>query len=77
MVLYPFLQRFCLTAQFLPACLYLASEEAFLRICYKGETPDETTDAFRLYSGELSEMERRMKHLLDEIRRDNPQEPMQ
>ena len=47
------------------------------RICYKGETPDETTDAFRLYSGELSEMERRMKHLLDEIRRDNPQEPMQ
>ena len=47
------------------------------RICYKGETPDETADAFRNYSGELSEMERRMKHLLDEIRRDNPQEPMQ
>ena len=43
------------------------------RICYKGETTDETTEA----SAELSEMERRMKHLLDEARRDNPQEPMQ
>ena len=43
------------------------------RICYKGET----TDAFQNYSMELSEMERRMKHLLDEARRENPQEPMQ
>lgn len=48
------------------------------RICYKGEAPDnETADAFRNYSTELSEMERRMKHHLDEVRRDNPQEPMQ
>ncbi len=47
------------------------------RICYKGDTPEETTDDFRKYSAELSEMERRMKHLLDEVRRDNPQEPMQ
>ena len=47
------------------------------RICYKGEIPDETTDAFTRYSNELSEMERRMKHHLDEIRRNNPQEPMQ
>ena len=47
------------------------------RICYKGETTDETTDAFQNYSMELSEMERRMKHLLDEARKDNPQEPMQ
>ena len=47
------------------------------RICYKGETTDETTEAFQNYSAELSEMERRMKHLLDEARRDNPQEPMQ
>jgi putative GTP pyrophosphokinase len=47
------------------------------RICYKSEAPDETADAFRDYSAELSEMERSMKHLLDEIRKDNPQEPMQ
>ena len=47
------------------------------RICYKGQTPDETTDAFKRYSDELFEMERRMKHHLDEIRKDNPQEPMQ
>lgn len=47
------------------------------RICYKGEIPDETTNAFIQYSNELSKMERHMKHLLDEIRRDNPQEPMQ
>ena len=47
------------------------------RICYKGNTPEETTDDFKKYSAELSEMERRMKHLLDEVRRDNPQEPMQ
>ncbi len=47
------------------------------RICYKGDIPDETTNAFIRYSNELSEMERRMKHHLDEIRRDNPQEPMQ
>ena len=47
------------------------------RICYKGETTNETTDAFQNYSMELSEMERRMKHLLDEARKDNPQEPMQ
>ena len=47
------------------------------RICYKGDTPDETVDAFRGYSAELSEMERRLKHLLNEIRKDNPQEPMQ
>lgn len=47
------------------------------RICYKGDTPEETTDDFKKYSAELSEMERRMKHLLDEVRRDNPQEPMQ
>lgn len=47
------------------------------RICYKGETPDETADAFLNYSIELSEMERRMKHLLNEIRKDNPQEPIQ
>lgn len=47
------------------------------RICYKGETPDETAYAFKHYSNELSEMERRMKHLLDEIRKDNPQEPTQ
>ncbi len=47
------------------------------RICYKGEIPDETTDAFIRYSHELLKMERRMKHHLDEIRKDNPQEPMQ
>ena len=47
------------------------------RICYKGETPDETADAFLNYSIELSEMERRMRHLLNEIRKDNPQEPIQ
>ncbi len=47
------------------------------RICYKGNTPEDTVNAFMRYSGELSEMERRMKHHLDEIRRDNPQEPMQ
>jgi putative GTP pyrophosphokinase len=47
------------------------------RICYKSEAPDETADAFRNYSEELSEMERSMKHLLDEIRKENPQEPMQ
>lgn len=47
------------------------------RICYKGKTSDETTDDFRKYSDELSDMERSMKHLLDEVRRDNPQEPMQ
>lgn len=48
------------------------------RICYKGSiTPDETADAFRTYSAELSDMERSLKHLLDEIRRDNPQEPIQ
>lgn len=47
------------------------------RICYKGDTTDETADAFLKYSSELSEMERHMKHLLDEIRRYNPQEPIQ
>lgn len=47
------------------------------RICYKGDIPDETAEDFKNYSEELSEMERRMKHLLDEVRRDNPQEPMQ
>lgn len=47
------------------------------RICYKGITPDETVNAFMKYSNELSEMERRMKHLLDEIRKEYPQEPMQ
>lgn len=47
------------------------------RICYKGDTPSDTVEAFKKYSSELSEMERRMKHLLDEIRKDNPQEPMQ
>lgn len=47
------------------------------RICYKGETPDETAYAFKHYSNELTEMERRMKHLLDEIRKDHPQEPTQ
>lgn len=47
------------------------------RICYKSETPEETASDFKKYSAELSEMERRMKHLLDEIRRNNPQEPMQ
>lgn len=47
------------------------------RICYKGDTPEETAEAFLYYSDELSKMERRMKHLLDEIRKDNPQEPTQ
>ena len=47
------------------------------RICYKGETPEETAEAFQYYSEELSQMERNMKHLLDEIRKDNPQEPTQ
>lgn len=47
------------------------------RICYKGVTPDDTVSAFKNYSTELSEMERRMKHLLDEIRKEYPQEPMQ
>jgi len=47
------------------------------RICYKNNTLDETTGAFKNYSLELSEMERRMKHLLDESRKNNPQEPMQ
>ena len=47
------------------------------RICYKRETPEETAEAFQYYSEELSQMERNMKHLLDEIRKDNPQEPTQ
>ena len=47
------------------------------RICYKGETPESTSEAFQYYSEELSKMERKMKHLLDEIRKDNPQEPTQ
>lgn len=47
------------------------------RICYKGDIPDETTFAFKRYSNELSQMEERMKYHLDEIRKDNPQEPMQ
>ena len=47
------------------------------RICYKGNTPTSTTDAFQTYSVELSKMERQMKLLLDEIRKDNPQEPLQ
>lgn len=46
------------------------------RICYKGETPDETTDNFKNYSCELSDMERSMKQLLEEVRKDNPQEPL-
>lgn len=47
------------------------------RICYKGDTSDKATDDFRNYSNELSDMERSMKRLLDEVRKDNPQEPMQ
>ncbi len=47
------------------------------RICYKGDTPEEVTNDFMNYSSQLSQMERSMKQLLDEIRRDNPQEPMQ
>ena len=47
------------------------------RICYKGDISEETTEDFKKYSEKLSEMERQMKHLLDEVRRDNPQEPMQ
>lgn len=46
------------------------------RICYKGEIPDETTDNFKNYSCELSDMERSMKLLLDEVRKGNPQEPL-
>ena len=47
------------------------------RICYKGDTPKEVTTDFMNYSAQLSQMERSMKGLLDEIRRNNPQEPMQ
>ncbi|MCM1182470.1 MAG: (p)ppGpp synthetase [Roseburia sp.] len=47
------------------------------RICYKSDTPEETTDAFKKYSSEISEMERRMQHLLAEARLENPQEPIQ
>ena len=47
------------------------------RICYKGETPDETIEVFKHYSDELSLMEQHMKQHLDEIRRNNPQDPMQ
>lgn len=47
------------------------------RICYKSDTPEETTEAFKKYSSEISEMERRMQHLLAEARLDNPQEPTQ
>lgn len=46
------------------------------RICYKGRTPDDTAYAFKQYSNELSDMERKMKHLLDESRKNNPQEPI-
>ncbi len=46
------------------------------RICYKDETSEETLYAFRHYASELSEMERRMKQLLTETRRENPKEPM-
>lgn len=47
------------------------------RICYKGETPDDIVYEFKHYSNELAQMERKMKALLEEIRRDNPQEPTQ
>lgn len=47
------------------------------RICYKGNISDETTFAFKRYANELSEMEECMKYHLDEIRKNNPQEPMQ
>lgn len=46
------------------------------RICYKSTISDEVTNDFQNYSNELSEMERSMKNLLDEVRRDNPQEPL-
>lgn len=45
------------------------------RICYKGDTTEETSAAFLRYSDELNEMERSMKHHLDEIRKQHPQEP--
>lgn len=46
------------------------------RICYKDEPSEETLYAFRHYASELGEMERRMKQLLTETRRENPKEPM-
>lgn len=46
------------------------------RICYKDETSEETLYAFRHYASELDEMERRMKQLLTETRKENPKEPM-
>ncbi len=46
------------------------------RICYKGDTTEETAEAFLKYSDDLNQMERSMKHHLDEIRRQHPQEPM-
>lgn len=47
------------------------------RICYKGQTPEETSIAFKEYSDSLNRMERSMKHHLDEIRKIYPQEPTQ
>lgn len=47
------------------------------RICYKGQTPEETSVAFKDYSIELYELERSMKQHLDEIRKIYPQEPIQ
>lgn len=46
------------------------------RICYKGDTTDETAKAFYSYSVQLDKMERSMKEHLDEIRLRHPQEPM-
>lgn len=45
------------------------------RICYKGEIPPDTLDTFKQYSIDLSNMERDMKKHLEEIRKNNPQEP--
>ena len=46
------------------------------RICYKGDTPAETISAFKNYSNQLEEMERNLKKLLDETRKEHPQEPI-
>lgn len=46
------------------------------RICYKGVIPEETAYAFKQYSHELEDMERRMKQHLEDIRKIYPQDPM-
>lgn len=47
------------------------------RICYKNDFPEETAIAFQKYSQALTDMEQDMKIHLDEIRKQDPQEPTQ